>query len=200
MDVATCSLADLDPERWKNGAGWTRELLILPEDASLARAEFTTRVSIATIEADAAFSTLPGYDRFFLPVSGGGFELVHDDEGAHVPQRTGQLYRFDGEWATRAAGVRGPIQVLNVMTQRGSARATLEVLRSLGRARRFAIETPHAVFLLFQGEASVRVSGEDEPLELEPGSAVWMQGAERGDELVVDELADDSLAVYVELL
>jgi hypothetical protein len=44
--------------RWKNGAGWTREIVRVPD-----REDWDWRLSIAEIEQDAPFSVFPGIDR-----------------------------------------------------------------------------------------------------------------------------------------
>ena len=44
--------------RWKNGAGWTSEILRAPDVD-----DWDWRLSIAEIEADAPFSAFPGVDR-----------------------------------------------------------------------------------------------------------------------------------------
>ena len=46
-------------ERWRNGHGWTREVLRMPEAAE----DWDWRLSIAEIERDAPFSAFPGVER-----------------------------------------------------------------------------------------------------------------------------------------
>jgi environmental stress-induced protein Ves len=56
------------PVAWLNGGGLTRELARGP--VSSAQAEFGWRLSLADIERDGPFSSMPGCDRSFALVEG----------------------------------------------------------------------------------------------------------------------------------
>lgn len=192
IEIALCSLDDLEPTPWKNGGGTTCELLVYPEQG-----EFEWRLSLATIQHDGAFSTFDGLDRLFVPITGEPFALTHGDACPQTSQRVGEVHRFDGEWPTRAESVIGEVCVLNVMTRRGRWRATVEWLGA--RPARFALESEHSVLLVVKGSASGRVSGEEDPVELGPRTALWLSEPERGDELILDETNGGFAAVLVEL-
>ena len=53
--------------RWKNGLGWTREIVRVPDND-----DWDWRLSIAEIERDAAFSSFPGIDRELVLLRGNG--------------------------------------------------------------------------------------------------------------------------------
>ena len=59
--------ATIEPQRWRNGAGLTRELLAWPEPR-----DWQLRISVADIREDAPFSAYPGVDRWFAVVDGAG--------------------------------------------------------------------------------------------------------------------------------
>ncbi|RYD84037.1 MAG: hypothetical protein EOP61_40645 [Sphingomonadales bacterium] len=64
--------------RWKNGGGWTSEILKSP-----AGDDWDWRLSIAEIESDAPFSAFPGINRELLLLSGNGLRLRFDDGESH---------------------------------------------------------------------------------------------------------------------
>ena len=107
-------------ERWKNGAGWTREILRWP-----AAGEWNWRLSIAEIEDDAPFSSFPGFERELVLLSGNGLRLRFDDGRAvelHPPH--GRL-RFDGEDVVSGELLDGPTQDFNLMWRREAVAAEL---------------------------------------------------------------------------
>ena len=59
------SSLDYRRERWRNGLGWTREILRLPAQGD----DWALRLSVAEIEQDAAFSAFPGVERELVSVS-----------------------------------------------------------------------------------------------------------------------------------
>ena len=195
VDVATCPLDELEPVPWKNGKGTTRELLILPEDATLG-GSFDVRLSIARIERDAEFSTLEGVERIFTPLAGEPFALVHERFRDPIPQRIGEPYRFDGSWKTRAVDVTTPVDVLNVMLGSPRATATVECLRASGRPRRFPLDTDHAILVVYRGHARVRVSGEETPLNL-TCTALWLSPESPAEEWILDTLTPNAQALLI---
>ena len=85
-------------ERWRNGAGWTREIFAAREgdDPGLP---WQWRLSIAEIDADAPFSSFPGVDRELVLLSGNGLRLrFADGEVAELLPPHDSL-RFAGERA-----------------------------------------------------------------------------------------------------
>src|SRR5262245_45407985 len=105
--------------RWKNDLGWTTELAVFPEGATL-ESGFDWRLSIAEIESDCDFSQLPGYDRSLMRLEGDGVALSHD-RGEEIPLRErGRSTRFAGELATHCRLIGGPGRDFNVMTRRGA--------------------------------------------------------------------------------
>ena len=80
--------------RWRNDAGWTRELHLQP--AVEAAADWDWRLSIAEIERRAAFSSFPGMTRELLLLQG-GLELCFDDSEPTCALKPFDRRRFDGE-------------------------------------------------------------------------------------------------------
>lgn len=131
----------LPSQRWKNGAGTTREIAVEPSGAGTA--DFDWRLSLAEVEHDAPFSAFPGIDRCIVLLRGSGMALQPDDGTAAHELRPLQPWSFAGERAVEARLSDGPCQDFNVMTRRGRWRADVRVLR-----HGCAIASGHVNFLL----------------------------------------------------
>ncbi len=98
-------------ERWKNGAGWTREIARMPDQAE----GWQWRLSIAEIEQDAPFSIFPGVQRELVLLSGNGLRLRFDDGEIHVLQPPHERIRFSGERGVVGELVDGTTHDFNLM-------------------------------------------------------------------------------------
>lgn len=109
-------------ERWKNGLGWTREILRWPEDT----AEWDWRVSIAEVDKPGPFSRFDGCDRELMLLAGEGMRLNFDDgHGAVELLPPHGRHRFSGERGLSAELVSGPTQDFNLIWKRDRVDATL---------------------------------------------------------------------------
>ena len=106
--------------RWKNGAGWTSEILKVP-----ASDDWDWRLSIAEIEADAPFSAFPGVERELVLLSGNGLRLRFDDGAAHDLLPPHDRLRFAGERAAFGELIDGPTRDFNLMWKRDDVDAQL---------------------------------------------------------------------------
>ena len=102
-------------ERWRNGAGWTREILSAPGHG----AAFAWRTSIAEIEHDCRFSTFPGCERQLILLSGDGARLQFDDGRETVLDPPHGRATFAGEDAPHCI-VSGRVQVFNLIADRNA--------------------------------------------------------------------------------
>lgn len=108
-------------ERWRNGHGWTREVLRMPESAD----DWDWRLSIAEIEHDGPFSSFPGIERILVLLHGNGVRLRFDDgELREVVPPHGRV-RFAGERALTGELIDGPTHDLNLMWRRDRVEADL---------------------------------------------------------------------------
>lgn len=108
-------------ERWRNGHGWTREVLRMPEGAD----DWDWRLSIAEIEHDGPFSSFPGIERILVLLHGNGVRLRFDDgEVPEVVPPHGRM-RFAGERALTGELIDGPTHDLNLMWRRDRIEAEL---------------------------------------------------------------------------
>ena len=108
------------PQRWRNGGGWTRELLIWPDPM-----HWQLRISLATIEVAGPFSTFVGVQRSLTVIDGPGIVLTIDGE-THRQTVDSDPITFDGGARTHCTPLEGPTSDLNLMTTSGTG----ELLRA----------------------------------------------------------------------
>lgn len=141
MAVAASAMSFVIPSneyrrvRWRNGAGWTREILarrLGAADASVANDigegspdEWDWRLSIAEIEQDADFSVFEGIDRELVLLSGNGVRLRFSDGEAHELHPPHGRLRFSGDRAVRGELLDGPTHDFNLMWRRERVAAAL---------------------------------------------------------------------------
>jgi hypothetical protein len=107
-------------ERWKNGGGWTREILRAPADG-----DWDWRVSVADVGSDGPFSPFPGCEREIVLVSGMGMDLHFADGAAHRLEPPHGRLRFAGERPLTALLVDGPTVDFNLIWKRAVVDAQL---------------------------------------------------------------------------
>lgn len=100
-------------ERWKNGLGWTREIVRSPQHG-----DWDWRLSIAEIEQDAPFSRFDGVERELVLLAGNGLRLRFDDGAVHELHPPHDRLRFAGERAATGELIDGPTQDFNLMWRR----------------------------------------------------------------------------------
>lgn len=163
MNLHIVATHDTEPTRWKNGGGWTRELLAWPRSAS----DWALRISVADIEADGPFSSFPDIDRFFAVLSGEGVMLKIDGAEQELNGYS-PLLAFAGESATDCRLVGGATRDFNLMVRRSRARV------HVWPAKDAALAWPDADWtgLIMQAGGRVREPG-GEWLAVPPLSLVW---------------------------
>lgn len=158
MSWSHLSAADVQPQRWKNGGGWTRELLAWPHAG-----DWLLRFSVADIEQDGPFSAFEGVQRWIAVLQGAGirlydYELLPGDEPLS----------FDGALGPECTLIAGPTRDFNAMHRRGQGRFELLPAAqplSAGRADWLG---------LFTAEGGVLVHGARR-MALAPQSLAWCE-------------------------
>lgn len=176
MDILTTPsrvipAADYHRERWRNGLGWTREILRLPEQG-----QWQLRLSIAEIERDAAFSAFAGIERELVLLEGEGLRLRFADGRCETLLPPYQRLRFAGEDELAGELVDGPSRDFNLMWRRDDLHAEL-LHRPLVGSMLFFCE-PQAAWAihLLAGQAAF----EDPMLPpLQAGDTAWLGAGER---------------------
>lgn len=118
--IHTIALDRVQPQRWVNGAGLTRELLAWPQQD-----DWTLRVSVARVDQSGRFSSFPGAERWFAVIQGQGVQL-HLPEGVKNVLKGDAPLRFEGEAAPHCHLLEGPTLDLNLMVRRTAGVARME--------------------------------------------------------------------------
>jgi environmental stress-induced protein Ves len=179
---------------WKNGLGFTDEIAIYPEGASLARGDFLWRVSSARIERSSPFSAFPHHDRVLVVLNGAGVRLSHQIAAGEPPDVVElpvlEPYDFPGDVPTQCELLGGPIRDLSVFVRKGEAHAEVEVLRiAAGESLQWGCPGGVGFLLVVQGE--LEVIGRDTVLKAPIGDSL------RVDDELVTLSCGDSAAVWV---
>ncbi|GAA4841959.1 HutD family protein [Kitasatospora terrestris] len=126
MTLTLLRAADRVATAWLNGGGTTREIAGHPADAGPA--DFAWRASLADVARGGPFSRFPDSDRVLTVVDGEGVLLTVDGTEHHAePYRP---FAFPGDADTDCRLPAGPVVAFNVMTRRGRARATVDLVRT----------------------------------------------------------------------
>ena len=159
-------------ERWKNGLGWTREVLRWPADAE----SWDWRVSIAEVDKGGPFSSFPGVDRELVLLSGEGMRLDFADGESVELRPPHDRCRFAGERELAAELFDGPTQDFNLMWRRERVSATLLHRPLVGPMLFFAEPGVRWLAYLISGRAMVK----DRllPMTLEQGDSVLLEPAD----------------------
>src|SRR5690606_20746357 len=111
--------------RWKNGAGWTSEILKVHASDERDTNDWIWRLSIADIEADAPFSAFPGVERELVLLNGNGLRLRFDDGESQELLPPHDSLRFAGERTAFGELLDGPTRDFNLMWKRDAVAAEL---------------------------------------------------------------------------
>ena len=154
---------EVPPRPWKNGGGWTRELLLWPH----GEPDWQLRISVATISGPGPFSRFPGVHRAFAVVSGAGLTLRIDGR-EHSQQVETEPCHFSGEAEVFATPLAGTTHDLNLMyrTGRGAIRRVVDDNPWISAASQRG---------LFAGVAGKFTIGANAPLLLAAHTLMWME-------------------------
>ena len=164
---------------WRNGGGETREILVSPPGASLDALEW--RISLATVASDGPFSEFRGITRTLSVIRGAGITLRVADEPPRQLLQSSEPCTFDGETATSASLIDGPIVDLNVMSRREVASHRVSRLSVEGTSQ---LATSADVTLVFCRTGSVMCRDGGTAVALTEEDCVLIEGPPRAVELV----------------
>ncbi|MBS3958907.1 MAG: HutD family protein [Xanthomonadaceae bacterium] len=175
-------------ERWKNGGGWTREILRSP-----AGDDWDWRVSVAEVGGDGPFSLFPGCEREIVLLAGQGMHLdFADGETHHLGPPHGR-FRFAGERPLSVRLIEGPTVDFNLIWKRGAVDAQLLHRPIVGSMLFFG--EPELVWVLYVLAGQVRTPagglerGDAARLAVPPGERLVIEG---GGELLLARLQRSS--------
>jgi len=181
-------------ERWKNGLGWTREILRWPEDAE----SWDWRLSIAEVDKGGPFSTFSGIDRELVLLSGEGMHLHFDDGESVSLLPPHDHHRFAGERPVSAELISGPTQDFNLMWQRDRVKATLLHRPLVGPMLFFAEPDVRWAVYVLSGRAMVK----DQllPMAMEQGDSALIEPNHGRTHRVILEGGGELLVIRIEAL
>lgn len=136
--IEVLSAERVAPEPWRNGGGFTRELLAWPSPG-----DWQLRISLAEITRDGAFSAFPGIDRWLAVVEGPGVVLAFGAR-REVLTLDGAPLQFDGGETGRAELQGGPTRDLNLMVRRDAGAGRM--LRATADDEWFSVAPVRALF------------------------------------------------------
>jgi hypothetical protein len=155
--LRTLPAHDYRRERWRNGFGWTREILRWPEVEGGDGWDW--RLSIAEIERDGPFSAFPGIDRELVLLQGHGVRLRFDDgEIREVLPPHGRV-RFGGERGIVGELIDGITHDFNLMWRRDRVDAELWHRPLVGSMVVFVEPGEHWVVHVLGGRAQATCDG-----------------------------------------
>lgn len=153
----------VSPQRWRNGGGWTRELLAWPSGT-----DWALRISVADIEADGPFSAFPDIDRWFAVLQGEGVRLFDRDW-----RLSDGLLAFDGALAPDCRLLGGMTRDFNLMHRRDQGHMAVES-RQTSADRCMNIEASGDWFGLFLPEGG-ELTMANQTVNLAPLTLAWTQ-------------------------
>ncbi len=166
-------------QRWRNGLGWTREIVRVPDHDA-----FDWRLSIAEVEQDAPFSAFPGVDRELMLLSGNGMRLRFDHGRLLelLPPHGGA--RFRGDEPVRGELVDGPTTDFNLMWRRDAVEASLWRRPLVGAMVVFL--DPHETWAVHLLAGQTRLDGGAGAPLLEAGDTALLRAEGRRSRSVLD--------------
>jgi environmental stress-induced protein Ves len=136
---------------WKNGQGFTSQLLIEPGTAQFPEGPFTWRLSSALILSSGEFSRFPGYDRWLMLTSGNSLKI-----GDAFLKRNDSL-RFSGDNTQSIDLVDGPVQDLGLIYDRKKVTAEMVIRINEASALTMDAGSGEHTLLIYCFEESLQV-------------------------------------------
>ncbi|HET6604986.1 MAG TPA: HutD family protein [Xanthomonadaceae bacterium] len=146
-------------ERWRNGLGWTREILREPTGEA-----WLWRASVAEIDADCTFSEYPGCDRALVLLGGDGLRLIFADGSLQQLAPPHGRADFPGELAPDAV-VESRTEVFNLIWRRDAVQAQVLHRPLVGPMVFFPEQDVRWLFFVLQGHAVFKDRPGEPPAE-----------------------------------
>lgn len=159
-------------ERWRNGLGWTREILRVPDTG-----EWQVRLSIAEIEQDAAFSAFPGIERELVLLRGQGLRLRFADGAVHTLLPPHDRVRFAGEAEIHGELVDGLTHDFNLMWRRDALEAELLHRPLVGSM--FFFTEPAVAWAIHLLAGQAQFEGDTDLPPMDVGDTAWLAAGPR---------------------
>lgn len=166
--------------RWKNGLGWTREIVRYPASAK----EWLWRLSIAEVDKDGAFSAFDNIDRELVLLSGEGMHLNFSDGESLTLNPPHDKYRFAGERELTAELINGPTQDFNIMWRRDCYETHVLHRPLVGPMVFFSEKNVTWAIYMLSGIAQFK--DQPYPMRLQQGDSALLLPDDNGGRLILD--------------
>lgn len=113
---------------WKNGRGFTSEIVIFPAESTLEKNNFSWRLSSAEVTENGPFSSFPGRERYLAIIEGTGLKLQFENENKLIDQNS--FLQFSGDSKVLSELVHGKIRDLNLIVKKESHQIQFNILNS----------------------------------------------------------------------
>ncbi|PKM14725.1 MAG: hypothetical protein CVV12_12390 [Gammaproteobacteria bacterium HGW-Gammaproteobacteria-2] len=188
MKIAILPAQNYRRQRWRNGAGWTREIVRLraagdggwlPVDEDASSDDWDVRLSIAEIDKDCAFSAFPGIERELVLLRGDGIELTFTDGRVVAVDPPHGRIRFAGADTPNCHLSYGPTHDFNLMWRPQRVEAQLLHRPLVGAMVFFAGAGVTWVAHLISGRAQFKDRAELAPLQAGDSALIGAGDAQR---------------------
>jgi environmental stress-induced protein Ves len=144
------TVEDYQPVPFKHQRWTTRNVAVAaPGDRPL------WRVGLTRILQDCDFSHFDRMDRTIMMIDGLGFELDFGGNGTALLDRRYNPVEFRGEWTTRCRLVSGPVEVINIITDRRRATHHVTVMAIGANERLRDLKSDASLIFCLVGEAEL---------------------------------------------
>ncbi|MEO8003118.1 MAG: HutD family protein [Arenimonas sp.] len=180
MHVQLIPANEYQRTRWKNGLGWTREIIRQPE----ASENWSWRLSIAEVDKDGPFSAFENIDRELVLLSGEGMRLNFADGESVTLNPPHEKYRFAGERELSAELLGGPTHDFNVMWHRDRYEALVLHRPLVGPMVFFSEKNVTWVIYMLSGIAQFK----DQPhlIRIQQGDSALLLPDDNSGRLIID--------------
>src|SRR5690554_583634 len=167
------SLESCPDQPWANAAGVTKELLTWPKAK-----DWQIRISVATIDRSAPYSSLPGIQRWHTPFEGALKLSVNGKET--LLDNASQPFAFPGDAPCRCELLLGPAKAFNVMARQSRGTQVLRLKNHKGKVsslQSFLLSDGMFLFGVFAIEpASIKTVAQPR-ITLQKGDWAWLYPA-----------------------
>jgi hypothetical protein len=151
---------------WKNGGGFTQELLTWPQGDT-----WQLRISLASIDSSGPFSIFMGVQRTFTVIEGKLTLIIGSD--VHTLCHTDFPLTFDGSTSCQAQLISLKAQALNVMTQS----SCITKVSRLNAGEYLSCQDSQHLALFALDDSKVDIGNHHDSLCLMANSLMWIENA-----------------------
>lgn len=189
----TCTIIrkkDQNESVWSGGK--TTQLFIYPAESSYASRNFAVRISSAVVEEETSvFTSLPGFHRILMPISG-AIKLTHEGH-KEVHAEPYQAVEFEGGWRTTSHGKCTDFGIMLAEGWHGSLYAAGESAHAAGAGESAA---GAAVYKCRAGFVSVYALLNNIEISAEAGGKLIAESLNSGDFLLLESAAGESVLTF----